>query len=227
MSNENILFDQRVMYHGLVRVNKDRQFLKSAFDHWLKTQSQQPFNVVEIVQNLVDYFGLDTSEKKRLMISLHAASNKLYEDLPEVPTFLLETSSTAPEADQAQVQDTVVKAQAPHLIVTTSYLKQLVQQLKKNDFSFYEELLDILKDEGLPVSKNINEVVSRWSTNGLTDISLNDDFKEADCKELCHQLYLLVCEIAGPNATDNIVNAVISSVANLESSSRFHPRNLI
>lgn len=228
MSNENIQFDQRVMYHGLVRVNKDRQFLKEAFNHWLTTQSQQPFNVVDIVEGLVSHFGMDTNEKKRLMISLHAASNKLLEDLPEVPMFLLQSSTTsAIETGDTIEEDIVVKAQAPHLVVTSHYLQQFVQQLKKQDFSFYEELLDILKSEGLPVSNSVSEAVTTWSSKGLADLSLSDTFTEADCQDLCHQLYLLVCDVAGPNITDEIVNKVVSAVASLDSASRFHPRNLI
>ncbi|MFT6390333.1 MAG: hypothetical protein ACJAUP_003735, partial [Cellvibrionaceae bacterium] len=89
MSNPNLAYDQRLVCVGLRKMTKDTALIRGGFLYWNNTLAKQEFDVEKVVTILVDYLGVGVSEKKILMLTLHAASNKLFDELPPVPAVLL------------------------------------------------------------------------------------------------------------------------------------------
>lgn len=227
MSNDNLSFNQRVIFAGLSRVTDDRMVIQSAYSYWMKNFSNEPFDAIEVVAQLVSYLGLNDNEKKTLMIALHAASNKLHDDLMPVPQ-IMEESAGQTETPARKVNEKQVETSSAHLIVTNQYLQQIVQHINKQNTQAFRELTDILIAEGVPgLSANLSSAIVGWAKNGMEQLALPADISQDSCKELAHQIYLLVSEVIGPIDADDIVNKVVATTEKLDAASRFNPRELL
>lgn len=231
MTNPNIEYDQRVIYTALKRMTSEHSLLQNAFQFWQQNYAHKPLNVIEYCTKLVDYLGLTDSQKKMLMVAMHAASNRLPEDLPEVPAVLLNGAAVQAD-DQMDTPAPVAQAkpkelQRPYLIVATAFLQQIVQQLRKYHRDDADELVSILRTEGINDDDSVAQtLVSHWAGNGLANLNLPNEVTEEQCKILAHELYLLVCELIGPVAADTLIHRVNIEVGKLEAAVEFDPLQL-
>ena len=231
MSGDSLSFNKRVLYAGLSRMTDDRMVIQKAYSHWLQNHASQPFDVVEVVSQLVSYLGLDVNEKKALMIALHAASSKLHDDLSPVPQFIDEASDSVMvngAAENAEKTKQEVMSSA-HALVTAEYLQQFVKYIEKQSPKSVKELKGMLssEDEVSTMPKELHSVVIDWANNGLGNIDLPIGISPGLCKELAHQYYLFACEVIGPVMADDIVNKVIVDAERLDAASQFNPRELL
>lgn len=223
------LYEQRVVYAALTRMTNDRTTIKSAFQYWSAKLANQPFDVVEVVTALNSYLGLGDTERKSLMISMHAASNRLVDQLQPVPEYIMD-GSVAIEQDTAQQAkpEVVSKIVSPHKAVTERYLQLVCQHVKTSNSSSFRELVEIVADEGLPkLDKSINQIVKSWGNSGLNKINFSDDVKPADCQDMALEFYVLLTEVIGPVESDVIVNKAIAEVLNMSEAQQFDPRGLL
>lgn len=224
MISNDLAYKQRVVYAGLHRMTDDRQVIHRAYLFWLKKLSPRTFDIKEIVAYMVRYLGLGSTEKKALMVALHAASNRLLEDLPSVPDFMHEGVATFNDT----VADEPAPSRSPQWLITNQTMQQTVQYIKKFDAECFLELKQILIDENMTeLPDSLQATIATWAGQGLADLQLPEDISEAHCQLLMHELYLLVSEVTGPIEADNIFNKVISNALNNEAASRFNPRSLL
>jgi len=219
--------DQKIVYAGLSRMTDDRAVIQDAYQYWQQNLSNVPFDVVNVTAKLVAYLGLKSSEKKVLMISMHAASNKSEVELDPVPGYLLGQAPAA--AEQSNQQEAPVAQAAdnstPHLQITRGYIRQLVDEVTRVNGASYSEMHEILMDEGLPeVSAELN---SRIKTYGFSDQVLVSTITEGECRELAHSLYMLMIDVIGPVSADIVINNIIDKLLQSSAATRFDPRSLI
>lgn len=237
MSQENLAYYQRIVCIGLRRMTKDSSLIRSGFLHWSEKLSHKEFDVTESVMELVNYLGLDSGDKKSLMITFHAASTKLYDELPAVPEVLLNMLNQ-PSAQSASGDflssgsyansEKIIAAKSPQLIVTEKFLEYLVVFLGKYSKNDMLDFKGIIIDEGIPdVQQSSNHALMAWASSGFSQVSLPGDISEEGCSDIAHKLYMLMCEIVGPVESDKIINYTIDESLKLEAASRFNPRNLL
>ena len=220
---------QRILFVGLRRMSNDRNLIIDGFRYWSTELANQPFDIETIVSSLVDYLGLDGNQKKKLMVSLHAASGRMTEDLPPVPAGLLDRIATPQQSAEFEQEShtDVRKSQQPHCVVTAGYLQALVRLLIKQDMSAFDDLKAILREEDIPgISDSMQSGIRDWASEGLMDLTLPDDVSEADCKHLAHEFYLFLTELIGPIDADDLVTAAIGIAKTLDEAARFQPRLL-
>ncbi len=237
MSQENIAYYQRIVCIGLRRMTKDSALIRSGFLHWCKTLSHKEFDIAESVTELVNYLGLDSGDKKSLMITFHAASNKLFDELPAVPEVLLNmVGQSSPQAgDDATLSlasqansEKVVAAKSPQLIVTEKFLAYFVVFFGKYSKEDLVDFKGIIIDEGIKdTEQSVSSAIVAWAASGFSEISLPNDISGEQCSDISHKLYILMSEVIGPVEADKIVHVAIDEALKLEVASRFSPKNLL
>ena len=219
--------EQKIVYAGLSRMTKDRVVIQSAFQYWQANLSADAFDVVDVTAKLVSYLGLNSSEKKVLMIGMHAASSKAEIELAEVPAYIAggDAADVAAVEDSGESASKSVESYTPHYQVTRGYIRLLAESVRRKGAASYNEMDEILKDEALDgVSR---ELVGRIKKYGFSDEIMHGSINEDECRDLAHQLYLLMIDVIGPMVADVVVNDVIDKLLESDASSRFDPRTLI
>lgn len=235
MSIETLEHKQKIVYVGLRRMTDDRNLIIDGFKYWMENHSSKTFDVEALVNNMVDYLGLGSGEKKALMIALHAASSKMPEDLPNVPQGLLDRATNKehkkasnPESFDVEASDTIEKSLPPHCVVTAGYLQNLARALYKQHNDEFSDLKEILLEEEIEdISYPVKEAVKNWAEDGMSSIRLPESTTEAECKALSHGIYLFFTELVGPMDSDKLVNSALQQTLNLDEITRFHPRLLL
>jgi len=228
MANDIQNFNNRVIYAGLARMTADRSVIKSAFAYWHKNFQADRLNIVDVVTELVAYLGLSSLEKKTLMVALHAASNKLFDELTPVPGVILsaDAQSTVSDPDQdADAERSKIIVRTPHNEVTTFYLKLFAQNIRKLDPSEFANFRNLISASGLDdLNENLNKEVRKWASSGLADIELPAQTSEEDCIQIAHSLYILATEFVGPMEADDAVHNAIQACLNLIRENLCDPR---
>lgn len=219
-----IELNQRIVFAGLARMSDDRNMIKSAFSHWHDKYSTVPLDVFEVVAELVEYLGLGVNEKKGLMIGLHSASSRLYDDLKPVPPYILPQQNTSLSADESAAEEEGLDSLPAHLQVTARYLQLVSQYIKRADASTHRELVKAVADEGL---SSMPDVVANWASDGLNAIQFDPTVSVEECQDLAHQMYVLVCDFLGPVESDIIVNKAITELSSLAASQDFSATRLL
>lgn len=232
--------NNKVVYTALTRMTEDRDVIKHAFQSWQAKFAGQELDVFAFVDHIQTYLGLETGEKKVLMMSMHAASSKGGLGLKEVPEYILGSFS----ADQASGDDEagrekagrekagLVDSQAdsaiqkaPYILLAEFYLSNMLDGTQKLNGKLASEVRDLLADEGLPnVASGVQLAVK--SVDG-DRINLPASLAEAECKSFCLELYMLVCDVAGPMKADDISYKAIANMLETNEASRYDPRDLI
>ena len=216
--------EQKIVYAGLSRMTDDRVVIKNAFEYWQANFSSIPFDVVDVTSKLVSYLGLGAGEKKVLMIAMHAASSKSQVELEDVPGFLLNGGaiSDAPEASEAP-KATI--NYTPHYQVTHGFVKGLVEGVRLKGASLAAEMDEILRDEGLPdTTVELSKLIAEY---GFSEQILPGSVSEIECRNLAHNLYLLIIDVIGPVDADSIVTQVVGELIKSDVATRFDPTSLL
>lgn len=230
MTSQNSAFCQRVLYFGLRRMTNDTALIRSGFLFWREQLSSEPFDIDKVVMALIEYLGLGTSEKKSMMISMHSANNKLYEELPVVPEFLLKLSGSGgvERSQSSDLDDQIVASRSPHYSVLNKYLMSVVSFLERFDLQDFSEYKSILRDEGVDtVEPHLSRVIIAWAKNNFSELDLPEGVSEGECYDIAHGAYLLLTEVIGPVEADGIVSRAIDETLKIAEAARFSPRNLI
>ena len=222
------VYEQRVVYAALSRMSNDRNVIKAGYQHWQNVLSSQAFDVFEIVDGLNKFLGLQVDERKKLMLSMHAASGRLVDELEPVPDYML--SDQAGGGVEAVVKEDIISGPlgSPHKLVTVRYLQLFSQHLKRLSSSSYDELCIMIGDEGLPdIPGYLQPVIRNWGSSGLHKIDFPDDISVDDCKDVAIAFYVMSTTLIGPVEADTIVNKAITETMNIEASQQFDPRSLL
>ncbi len=215
--------NSKVVYAALNRMTEDRDVIKRAFHHWREKQGDQAnLNVLDTVELIETYLGLDTGEKKVLMMSMHAAASKNESQLKTVPEYISGVEGSGDKASEAAVPN---MAKVPHVILTEAYFETMMAEARKRSGADAAELEDIIADEGLPsLSDEMNASVKALKNSAL---DLPQSASSQACKDLCHDLYMLFCDVVGPMVADDISYKAIASLLEMPEASRYDPRQLI
>lgn len=234
MSERNHTYYQRVVCIGLRRATKDTALIRSGFLYWNKQLAHTDFDVSAVANQLVEYLGFSVNEKKALMLTLHAACNKLHDELPAVPQVLLEMASQQLPQDashnenESSPEDKIVAVKPASVLTTEAFLVSLMSFLGKYDAEELAELSRIMRNEGLAdIDTSVSRVLQGWAERGLTALQLPQDIDESLCKDIAHGVYLLMAEIIGPVVADRLVNKAIDHTLSIASAARFSPRELL
>lgn len=216
--------EQKIVYAGLSRMTDDRVVIKNAFEYWQANFSGAAFDVVDVTSKLVSYLGLGAGEKKVLMIAMHAASSKAEVELADVPGFLLNGAQIA-DVPETNRQPKATINYTPHYQITHGFVKGLVEGVRLSGASLSAEMDEILRDEGLPdTTVEQSKLIAEY---GFSEQMLPGSISENECRNLAHNLYLLVIDVIGPVNADSIVTQVIGELIKSDMASRFDPTSLL
>lgn len=213
----------KIIYTALQRMTDDRVVIKQAFQYWVAELSSSPFDVIQTVAGLEKYLGLDTQERKVLMIGMHAASNRAEHELNDVPEYVIgEAVASAPaQKDSVPAQ----RARQPEVELAEAYFSRVLNETKKVGASSYRELASVLEQEGLDgIAGDLSAAVKKAPAG---ELELPESTSEAGCQSLCHSLYMLLAEVVGPIEADLVSNRAISALLEMEAAARYDPRNLL
>ena len=220
---------QRVVYAGLRRMTDDRSVIKSAFAYWHSELSSQEFDVLTVVNSLVDYLDLSGNEKKTLMIALHSASNKLVDELSPVPGVITGSDNSDIDASDSQTTQTrTAEVTTPHQLITQRYLQLFGQHLRKagaEDFTDFRRAVADSEVNGL--DNKLASLIAAWARDGMANLKLPSDISESVCKTLAHEFYMLATDFVGPNQCDNIIVKAVNECLDMDAATRFNPRDLV
>ena len=231
-------YEQRVVYAGLMRMTTDRNMVKAGYERWVNELSNNEFDVFEIVADIASFLGLENAERKVMMMAMHAASNKMVDQLDPVPGYIssvggasasVDTSLDEPMSEQQTKEDVApAPAASPHRAVTERYLQLVSQYVKRTDAESFRELAVIISDEGLDgIDKGLNGDIKNWGSSGLNRASLSEQITEDECQSIADALYVLLTEVIGPMDADSVVNDAITDTLSIDAASKFSPRNFI
>lgn len=227
--SDNLAYDQRVVYAGLSRMTNDRNLIRSAFKHWESELSSDSLDVIEVVGKMVDFLGLEVTEKKALMIGMHAASNKLLDELEAVPPYISGGGELPAETSVPAKTAASEAAKVPaHVEVVQRYLQLCCQHVQRHSDTDFRDLMRAIQSEGLPgVSSKLSSAVKAWAAAGLQELSLPIGTQVDEAKDLAHEFYILLTEFIGPVEADVIVNKVVTATMSMDAAQRFSPRELL
>lgn len=216
--------NSKIAYTALTRMTEDRAVIKEAFQHWLKSLGDKPLDVFESVELIETFLGLSTAEKKILMVSMHSASSKSEAELPKVPAFILDARGEV-EAQDDDPEFQAVDNKTPHVILSEGYFYAMVTGVQRSGGKYDQELHEILLDEGLPEASSSVQAALKQAKD--TRVDLPRDLNDAECQTFCHELYMLVCDIVGPIAADDLSYKAIAQLLETNEASRYDPKKLI
>jgi hypothetical protein len=218
--------NQRIMYSALRRMSENRAEIQAGFNRWQEKFGSKSIDIFEVVTDLVDHLGLNINEKKALMIGLHSASSKLFDELQPVPTMFLQGTNIDDVVNEVDVVQ--VKSKPANIETTERFFQLTCQYLQRNNKSAFNELAEIIEEESLPsASKKSKAEVKDWAKGGLNKIDFSDNLSLDLCQSFAHDLYVLMTEVVGPVETDVIVNRVIDDLLKSELAQKFNPRDLL
>ncbi len=220
MNTEN----SKIVYAALSRMSDDRDVIKRAFTHWQsKFGDSAQINVLESVELIETFLGLDTGEKKVLMMSMHAASSKESSQLKAVPEYILGGSDQS--VSGKEVGAATERLGPPHVTLSEGFFEHMMAAGRKRDSGLAAELEEALIDEGLEeASAAINSALKSISRS---DLELPNATTSEECKDFCHAFYMLVCDFFGPMAADEMSYKAVAQLLETPEASRFDPRELI
>jgi len=217
MSDEN----NKIVYAALSRMSADREVIKQAYQSWQAAFAGKALDVFEVVDHIESFLGLDTAEKKVLMMSLHSAASGGGANLKDVPGFITGEAGAAGGGDA----EPAVSVKEPVVALSEIYFNKMTSGVARKSSKHKAELLEILDEEGLPgVAGSISNAIKRLDD---TDINLPKGLSEDDCKALCHEVYMLVCDVVGPQDADDLSYKAVNAMLEANESSRYDPKNLI
>lgn len=216
--------NNQIVYTALTRMTADRAVIKEAFLHWQNHLGDIPLDVFEVVEHIESFLGLTTAEKKVLMVSMHSASAKSETDLANVPPFIINVGGDISE-EQNETEFQVVDNKPPHVILSEGYFNGMLSGLQRTSGKFFQELKEILLEEGLPEGpKTVEASLKRINES---NIDLPSDMNETDCQSFCHEVYMLVCDVIGPVKSDDLSYKAIAQLLETNEASRYDPKKLI
>lgn len=227
-ASENTL-NQRIVYSGLRRMTTDRNTIQSAYNHWQTTLGGKPFNVVEVVDAINAFLGLDTGERKRLMIALHAASGKLAEELEEVPGYMQADSlgssnqgaETAPEANQ------IVRQGSPHAQATKMFCNTFVKHVERANAADFRDFTQACTEIEYSDNKKVQSAMLDFAKSSFAKLALPSNVTEQECADVASALHLLSTEFVGPMVADQLQSKTIDGLLTMDFATQFDPRKLV
>ena len=234
MSRKDLQYNQRVVCAALRKMTQDTQLIRSGFVYWNQSLASLEFNVEDVTAELSKYLGIGVGEKKTLMLTMHAARNKVFDELPPVPDMLLKMVSgddaVAPDlsgAIQSSDGDSVSAIPA-HCVVTVNFLSTLASYTRRHDKDSIAELKkDIMGDVIEGLRDKVGRAAKQWASGGFEKIVLPDDIKESECYDLTHGIYMIMVDVIGPMEADKVVDIAMAEANKLDESSRFNPSKLL
>ncbi len=227
MSTTNQAFNERVIYTGLKRMTNDRTVVANAFRHWQKTLASSPFDIVEVVSALESFLGLDTNEKKRLMIAMHSASSKLLDELDAVPGYLIGGATDIAVPTEQGDDDKIVKQQPPMIIAISEFLIEFSKQFSRASPSDVRDFASACRNEIRISHGTFEQALGTFAGAHFSEIDVPLDVSLSDCKEAVNAMYNLASEFIGPMEVDRVQFKTIENLLNMEFATRFDPRELI
>ena len=218
MSDEN----NKIVYTALSRMTADRDVIKQAYQSWQSTFAGQPLDIFAVVDHIESFLGLETGEKKVLMMSMHSYAGAGGANLKEVPGFIT-GGSTASASDSVEAAPVSVKE--PVIALAQVYFNEMTNGVARRGAKYKAELLEIIEEEGLP---GIDGAL-KDALNSLDDgqINMPSGVSEDDCKTICHEIYTLACEVVGPQDADDLSYKAVNAMMQENEASRYDPKNLI
>ena len=228
--------NEKIVYTALTRTTEDRESIRQAYQSWHAKFGDSELDVFAFVEHIEKYLGLDTGEKKVLMMSMHAASSKNGLGLKEVPEYVTgslsgqssETDYDAVNAVSPSTSPSTTSSAAektPYIVLSEFYFANMVAGVKKVGGKYLAEFNQLLGDEGLPNVVDVIEAAVKRSSDD--ELNLPSDLEESECKAFCLEVYMLACDVIGPVRADDISYRAIAAMLETNEASRYDPRELI
>ena len=228
MSLTNPAFCERVVYAGLRRMTNDRRVVADGFQYWQDKLASQPFDIPGVVAQIESYLHLDTSEKKRFMIAMHAASSKLMDDLEPLPGYLSSAPARVKAADgDDEDQPKIVKSTPPLVSACTEYCIDFAKRFARLAPGDADEFAQACREDFSVSNNSVQMAIAESAGSRFTTLALPHDLSESDGQELVSALYSLAVEFANPMDVDKLQYKTVEALLEMDFARRFDPRKLI
>lgn len=227
MSGDNI-HNQRIVYAALRRMTTDRKVIQSAYRHWQSTLGAKSFDVAEAVDGINKFLGLDTGERKTLMVSMHSATAKLVDELEEVPGYMqaanLANAADPGAEDQA---DQRVKLGSPHAQAAKQFCMNFVKHVARANAAEYNDFKQACTEIDYSDNAKVQSALLAFAKSSFAQLNLPDNISESECADLASALHLLSTEFVGPMVADQLQTKTISDLLTMDFAAQFDPRKLV
>ena len=221
--------NERIVYAGLRRMSSDRATIQSAYSHWQSTLANKPFDIAEVVNLINNFLGLDTGERKRFMVAMHAATNKLVEELEPVPGFMQgggqleptgQTGSTSNNTDQ------VVHQGSPHSQALKTFCTTFVKHVERANAADFREFTEACQEIDYADNNKVQKSMETFAKSSWAELVLPEDISLSECQDVVSALYTLSTEFVGPMAADQLQTKTIEGMLTMDFATQFDPRKL-
>jgi len=184
--------------------------------------------VVTLINN---FLGLDTGERKRFMVAMHAATGKLVEELEPVPGFMQSgvridstaqtNSSTNNNADQ------IVRQGSPHSQALKSFCTTFVKHVERANAADFREFTEACQEIDYSNNKKVQTAIETFAKSSWAKLVLPEDITESECQDVVSAFYTLSTEFVGPMVADQLQTKTIESMLTMDFATQFDPRKLV
>lgn len=227
MADSNTAFTERVIYAGLRRMTDDRSAINSGYRYWQEHLSNDPFDIIDLVSKLVNYLGLSVSEKKRLMIALHAASTKLHDELEPLPGYLGGSVGAGGQTPQDAQTNVITKSIPPHIEAVSEYICVFSKFVERGIRDEYNDFVLAVEEISAEFSGEISQALLRFGSVQPSRLEFPASMSEQNARDLARHFHLLASEFIGPMEADRLHYQSVEQLLNMKFADRFDPRSLL
>ncbi len=243
MASASAEHNARAVYSACLRTFEDnRALLREALQYWFENfATTTSFRATLFIDGLMQHIGMTDAQRRSLSVALYSALGQPTQSLPPVPDSLRPTSATALAASVATAPTRSAPTPAPSSAparptpnrsasaVVFGYCAQhIIDELRKRDGAledFSATLRELAATGDLP--DNLQVAVEDWIRSGFAAEQCPGQFATQGLRQCLNAMYIALCEVLGPVATDRVLSRAIHAAEELPEAVSFAPKQLL
>ncbi len=230
---DQLVHNRRIVFTAIHR-SMSAQDADKLYLYWHKNHgSKAKIEVIPLVQEFANTFGLDSSVRSQLRTTLYECLHKddvklepdpgepggvRYEDLTPTPN---------PVAD-VQTTPTPTKALTDEDIVFLDLYQAIAVRVRRESAASWDDTAEIVVEdlETRPLADATKQEITNWqaATNQATAPML-ENLEEKST--FIHMLYIAMCEVLGPSSADHVLAQAKSDASLSSASQKFSPAKFL
>jgi hypothetical protein len=244
VASASVEHNARAVYSACLRTFEDnRALLREALQYWFENFSASTsFRATLFIDGLMQHIGMTDAQRRNLSVALYSALGQPTQNLPAVPDSLRPNAApalpvaAAPAASRpatpAAAPAVATPRQAPNrsasAVVFGFCAQHIVDELRKRDGAIEEfsaTLRELAATGDLP--ENLRAAVEDWMRSGFAVEQCPGQFATQGLRQCLNAMYIALCEVLGPVATDRVLSRAIHAAEELPEAVSFAPKQLL
>lgn len=252
MSVASVEHNSRAVYSALLRTFEDnRGLLRESLQYWFDHFGQPgSFRATQFIDGLMQHVGMTDVQRRSLSVALYSALGQPTQALPSVPDSLRPGAAAdrmvsaalagngagAPRSaglgrSAAATPAALMRAapaRAASAVVFSRVVGQIVEELRRRSGAlaeFTEALIDTADSTDLP--NNLRDALVTWVQSHFSEDACPDEFPVGGLRQCLNAIYIAMCEVLGPVATDRVLSKAIHAAEELPEAASFAPKQLL